>query len=246
MVDHTIILAAPGLFLMGVDGRPGQPIVAWACTGSQAFPITPFARAAITAGEGVWMGGDEGDGLLYDLVWKKVFPSVQAWRDAAEIEKPYQIGTVPGANAPLNGKPLALTPTEPNDFLHAKTYERKSYWQASGTHPYLIEIEPGQLTPRPGKAEKITREKFTELKNGGMVVVAYEAVAAPPKVKPEDDLGPIDPHAEANGYDEDDNFEETDPVSPEERDPPEESRGLDELGGEPVAFDADDDADDLI
>ncbi len=209
--------ALPGTFLVNADGRPGQPVVAWHVTPAQAFPITPFVRKGITAGEGVWFADPDGDGLLYDLVWKKVFPSTEAWRDAVAVDKPYEMGTVRGAN--IRAVETATTAAAaPSEFLHAKTYERKSYWQfQNGDNSYLIEIEPGKATPRPERADKITREKFTELKNSGMTVMGYESLLAPvnladedprehifdddPPLKPVDEDGGVDPHEDAVGMD---------------------------------------------
>lgn len=175
--------AEPGTWLIDLDPDVEPiPIIGWAVSGVCAAPILPI-HADPVSGQAYRLPGT---GAVVDPAWSRTFESDDAWRAAAGRKMPYEpgvsllFGTEPAkANKPKPAsaaKPSAAPkePAEGSEELAAevaaqlewgkKQLKNNSFWHFTGT-PEAVFIMPGGKTlPVGDDVEKITRDKFYELR----------------------------------------------------------------------------------
>lgn len=166
--------ADPGTWLIDHDEDvPPVPIIGWCASGATATPILPVP-AQLVSGQAYRLAGT---GAVVDPAWPRTFESEEAWR-ATMAQAPYEIGQ------PISGKKTAAKPTT------TKTAERKgivasesmssevsaqiewgkkslknnSFWQFSGDVDAVFIVPGGTLLPIGDNVDKVTRDKFYELR----------------------------------------------------------------------------------
>lgn len=176
----TSFAAEPGTWLINYDpDEQPVPILGWDVSGVVAFPILPFPGDPVS-GQAYRLPGT---GAVVDPAWAKTFESEDAWRAALGRHEPYEMGTSLLFTAePKKSKPAAAPKAAPekanapaaSDETSAevagqlswgkKQLKNRSFWHFSGSPEVVFIIEGGKTLPEGDDVDKITRDKFYELR----------------------------------------------------------------------------------
>lgn len=175
--------AEPGTWLIDLDPDVEPiPIIGWAASGLTAAPILP-TQADPVSGQAYRLPGT---GAVVDPAWSRTFESDDAWRAAAGRSMPYEPGssllfgvetkkpskpTKATASAPVSGFVIELTEDVASRLkLGNKRLKNRSFWHYTDGPEAVFEIEGGKLLPVNDEVDKITRDKFFELRKDVTVI----------------------------------------------------------------------------
>lgn len=177
----TFFPAEPGTWLIDLDPDvEPTPIIGWGVTGHTGEPIVPMMNYTPVTGQAFRLPGT---GAVVDPVWSKTFESEDAWRAAAGRSAPYEPGEVMFDTGPAPKKaskpsaPKAAPEKEPDAAtaevsasvarqiaFGKKSLKNNSFWHFTGEPESVFKIEGGKLLPIGDNVDKITRDKFFELR----------------------------------------------------------------------------------
>lgn len=169
--------AEPGTWLIDLDPDVEPiPIIGWATSGLTAAPILP-TQADPVSGQAYRLPGT---GAVVDPAWSRTFESDEAWRATAGRSMPYEPGSslLFGVEPKKPSKPTKTTAPDPVNeavaeltlavasqlTLGKKSLKNRSFWHFTGDPEAVFEIDGGKLLPVNDDVDKITRDKFFELR----------------------------------------------------------------------------------
>lgn len=193
----TFFPAEPGTWLVDLDPDVEPiPIIGWGVSGHVGFPVVPLMNFSPVNGQAFRLPGT---GAVVDPVWSKTFESEDAWRAAAGRSAPYEPGEIMFDPKPASKKaPKPATKEAPAQELPPasdetsasvarqlsfgkKSLKNNSFWRFTGDPESVFKIEGGKLLPVSDNVDKITRDKFYEMRK------ELTEVSIDPDNLPEDD-----------------------------------------------------------